>query len=108
MYTHNIEAYDIIIGSLGRIRNFELIWVVVNDMKGKGILTQETFSLVIKWYARARMDKEAIQTFKNMGKFGLSPDLASFNNLLIALCKLDNHLSKFVLPDRKVIIPNAK
>lgn len=86
-YTHRVEAYHIIIGSLGRIRKFELIWVLINDMKGKGILTQEAFSLVIKWYARARMDKEAIETFKNMGKFGLSPDLATFNNLLIALCK---------------------
>jgi len=86
-YTNSVEAYHIIIGSLGRIRKFELVWVLINDMKGRGILTQEAFSVVIKWYARARMDKEAVETLKNMGKFGLSPDLATFNNLLIALCK---------------------
>jgi pentatricopeptide repeat protein len=56
-------------------------------MKGRGILTQEAFSMVIKWLAKARMDKEVIETIKNMGEFGLSPDLDTFNHLLISLCK---------------------
>jgi len=86
-YAHSVEAYHIIIDSLGKIQQYGLMWTVVNLMKIKGVLTKETFAIIMRRYARAKKIEEAIYTFDTMEKFGVPPDLEAFNSLLSALCK---------------------
>eukprot|EP01018_Ginkgo_biloba_P031509 Gb_22860 [translate_table: standard] len=89
-YTHRVEAYHIMIDILGRIRQYQLMWNLINDMKSKGILKQRTFSVMIRRYVRAHKVQEAVETFEVMDTYGVPPDLVAFNSLLTALCKCKN------------------
>ncbi|GAB2226643.1 hypothetical protein Droror1_Dr00022458 [Drosera rotundifolia] len=86
-FRHTTECYNALIESLGKIKQFKVIDVLVGNMKTKGLLTKDTFMLIIRRYARARKVKEAIQTFEKMGKYGLKSDSTDFNRFLNTLCK---------------------
>lgn len=59
-------------------------------MKRHSLLNIETFSIIMRKYARAQKIDEALYTFHVMDKHGVSPNLAAFNSLLSALCKSNN------------------
>ncbi|KAL4198048.1 hypothetical protein AMTRI_Chr03g138270 [Amborella trichopoda] len=89
-YSHSVKSYHIMIGSLAKIRQYQLMWDLVNDMRRKDILNNETFCIMIRKYARAHKVDEAVYTFNVMDKFGLTPNLTAFNSLLSAFCKAKN------------------
>ncbi|KAL8137549.1 hypothetical protein V2J09_003550 [Rumex salicifolius] len=86
-FKHTTDCYNALIDSLGKIKQFNLIWVLVESMKGKDLLTKDTFMLIIRRYARAKKGTEAVQAFKKMETFGLKPDLSDSNRFLDTLCK---------------------
>ncbi|KAK6931013.1 Pentatricopeptide repeat [Dillenia turbinata] len=92
-FEHTSESYNALIESLGKIKQFKMIWVLMNAMKSKGLLTKETFALICRRYARARKTKEAIETFEKMSELGLKPELSDFNRLLDTLSK-SRHVTK--------------
>ncbi|GAV71930.1 PPR domain-containing protein/PPR_1 domain-containing protein/PPR_2 domain-containing protein/PPR_3 domain-containing protein [Cephalotus follicularis] len=89
-YTHSIRAYHTMIGSLAKIRQFQIMWDLVNSMRSKRLLNVETFCIIMRKYARAHKVEEAIYTFNVMEKYDVPPNLAAFNSLLSALCKSKN------------------
>ncbi|KAL2225964.1 UNVERIFIED_CONTAM: Pentatricopeptide repeat-containing protein, mitochondrial [Sesamum indicum] len=89
-YVHSIRAYHIMIESLAKIRQYEIMWDLVNSMRTKGILNIETFCIIMRKYARAQKVNEAVYTFNIMKKYDVPPNLAAFNGLLSALCKSKN------------------
>ncbi|MQM00236.1 hypothetical protein Taro_032957 [Colocasia esculenta] len=89
-YSHSVRAYHTMIASLAKIRQYQIMWELVNSMRSKGILNIETFSVIMRKYARAKKVDEAIYTFNVMDKYGVPPNLAAFNSLLSALCKSKN------------------
>ncbi|KAL3637218.1 hypothetical protein CASFOL_019517 [Castilleja foliolosa] len=89
-YEHSVRSYHIMIGSLAKIRQYEIMWDLVNTMRGKGILNIETFCIMMRKYARAQKVDEAVYTFNVMKKYDVPPNLAAFNGLLSALCKSKN------------------
>ncbi|KAF7829805.1 pentatricopeptide repeat-containing protein [Senna tora] len=89
-YSHSIRAYHTTIESLAKIRQYQIMWDLVNAMKKKGMLNVETFCIIMRKYARAQKVEEAVYTFNIMEKYGISPNLAAFNGLLSALCKSKN------------------
>ncbi|KAK7351099.1 hypothetical protein VNO77_10282 [Canavalia gladiata] len=89
-YSHTIKAYHLMIESLAKIRQYQIMWDLVNAMRKKGMLNVETFCIMMRKYARANKVDEAVYTFNVMDKFGVSPNLAAFNGLLSALCKSKN------------------
>lgn len=89
-YSHSIKAYHTMIGSLAKIRQYQIMWELVNAMRSEGILNIETFCVIMRKYARAKKVDEAIYTFNVMEKHGVPPNLAAFNGLLSALCKSKN------------------
>lgn len=89
-YTHSVEAYHTMVGSLAKIRQFEIMWDLVSTMRNKGMLNVETFCIIMRKYARMHKVDEALYTFNIMGKYGITPNLAAFNGLLSALCKSKN------------------
>ncbi|KAL8166131.1 hypothetical protein V2J09_007630 [Rumex salicifolius] len=89
-YIHSIRAYHAMIGSLAKVRQYEIMWDLVNAMKKKELLNIETFCIIMRKYARARKVDETIYTFNVMEKYGIVPNLAAFNGLLSALCKSKN------------------
>lgn len=109
-YEHSIKAYHNMIESMAKIRQYQIMWDLVNIMRSKGMLNIETFCIIMRKYARAQKVDEAVYTFNVMEKYDVPPNLAAFNGLLSALCKsknvrkaqeiFDNMKDRFV-PDSK-------
>ncbi|VFQ95633.1 unnamed protein product [Cuscuta campestris] len=89
-YDHSVKAYHAMIESLAKIRQYQVMWDLVNVMKGKGLLNVETFCIIMRKYARAKKVEEAVYTFNVMKKYDVPPNLSAFNGLLSALCKSKN------------------
>lgn len=89
-YSHSVRAYHSMIESLARIRQYQIMWDLVNAMRKEGILNIETFCIIMRKYARAQKVDEAVYAFNVMEKYGVHPNLAAFNSLLSALCKARN------------------
>lgn len=89
-YTHSVEAYHTMIGSLAKIRQFDIMWDIVSTMRKKGMLNIETFCIIMRRYARMQKVDEALYTFNVMEKYDVASTLAAFNGLLSALCKSKN------------------
>ncbi|KNA15957.1 hypothetical protein SOVF_093560 [Spinacia oleracea] len=86
-FKYTNEGYNALIDSLGKIRQFKMIWVLVDSMKNKGVLTKYTFNLIIRRYARAKKVDEAVAAFERMEQFGMTVDSSDFNQFLNTLCK---------------------
>lgn len=89
-YEHSIKAYHAMIESLAKIRQYEIMWDLINTMRTKNLLNIETFCIIMRKYARAQKVEEAIYTFNIMEKYNTPPNLSAFNGLLSALCKSRN------------------
>nr|AYM00640.1 pentatricopeptide repeat protein [Salvia miltiorrhiza] len=87
-FQHSSECYNCLIESLGKIKQFKMVWLLVDEMKLKGLLCADTFALISRRLARARKVKEAIETFERMErKYGMKPELQDYNRLLDTLSK---------------------
>lgn len=89
-YESCLESYNALIEALGKIKQFKMVWNLVEEMKRQGILSKGTFALISRRYARARKVKEAVYAFKRMNEFGLIPELNDYNRLIDTLCKSRN------------------
>jgi pentatricopeptide repeat protein len=89
-FKHTTSNYNALIESLGKIKQFKLIWSLVDDMKAKKLLSKETFALISRRYARARKVKEAIGAFHKMEEFGFKMESSDFNRMLDTLSKSRN------------------
>ncbi|KAJ8431133.1 hypothetical protein Cgig2_010066 [Carnegiea gigantea] len=89
-YMHGVEAYHTVIGSLAKIRQFDIMWGLLGTMRNRGLLRTETFCIIMRKYARMQKVDEALYTFNIMEKYNVTPNLTAFNGLLSALCKSKN------------------
>ncbi|GJR26324.1 pentatricopeptide repeat-containing protein [Tanacetum coccineum] len=88
-YEHSIRAYHAMVESLAKIRQYEIMWDLINSMRTKGLLNIETFCIIMNGCLTQKFE-EAIYTFNVMEKYNVPPNLAAFNGLLSALCKSKN------------------
>ncbi|CDY40885.1 hypothetical protein HID58_047622 [Brassica napus] len=89
-YEHSVRAYHMMIESTAKIKQYKLMWDLINSMRKKKMLNVETFCIVMRKYARAQKVDEAVYAFNVMEKYDLAQNLAAFNGLLSALCKSKN------------------
>ncbi|GLT35028.1 hypothetical protein SLA2020_095130 [Shorea laevis] len=86
-FKYTTESYNVLIEALGKIKQFKIIWNLVEDMKRRGLLTKDTFALISRRYARARKIIEAVDAFEKMKTFGFELEPSDFNRLLDTLSK---------------------
>ncbi|XP_061365865.1 pentatricopeptide repeat-containing protein At1g71060, mitochondrial-like [Gastrolobium bilobum] len=86
-FKHSTESFHALIEALGKIRQFKMIWNLVDDMKRRKLLTTDTFAFIARRYARVRKVKEAVEAFEKMEQYGLKPQVSDFNRLIDVLCK---------------------
>ncbi|OMO88106.1 hypothetical protein COLO4_20460 [Corchorus olitorius] len=86
-FKYSTESYNALIEALGKIKQFRLIWNLVNDMKNRKLLNKDTFALISRRYARARKVEEAIRAFERMEEFGFKLETSDFNRLIDTLSK---------------------
>ncbi|PKA64644.1 Pentatricopeptide repeat-containing protein [Apostasia shenzhenica] len=89
-FKYTTQVFHHLIDALGKIKQFRLIWSLVESMKQNGILKKETFNLISRRYARARKIREAVEAFEKMEMFGLKPESSDYNGLIDTISKSRN------------------
>lgn len=90
-YRHGTETYNALLNILGKAQHFKTMWQLVTEMHNQGdrpsLVTDETFTILIRRYAAAHMVERAIETFDKREEFGLKFNTPAFQILLCALCR---------------------
>ncbi|CAA7015396.1 unnamed protein product [Microthlaspi erraticum] len=89
-YVHSSQAYNAMVDVLGKCRNFELMWRLVDEMKKteSGLVTLDTMSKVMRRLAKSGKYNEAVDAFLEMEKsYGVKADSFAMNSLMDALVK---------------------
>ncbi|KAG6520219.1 pentatricopeptide repeat-containing protein At1g71060, mitochondrial-like [Zingiber officinale] len=89
-FVYTSEIFHHLIEALGKIKQFRLIWNLVDIMMRRGLLKRETFTLIIRRYVRAKKLKEAVESFEKMSLFGLKAELSDYNSLIDTISKSKN------------------
>ncbi|KAG5569179.1 hypothetical protein H5410_058945 [Solanum commersonii] len=87
-YSPNTESFNEILDILGRMRRFDELNQVLDEMSKRGNLVNErTYGIVINRYAGAHRVEDAKEFFYKRKNFGLELDLIAFQTLLVCLCR---------------------
>ncbi|KAL8492629.1 hypothetical protein ACS0TY_023999 [Phlomoides rotata] len=88
-YRHSYDVYKSMIKILGKMRQFGVVWALIEEMRKENpqLLSTEVFVVLMRRFASARMVKKAIEVLDEMPKYGCEPDEYVFGCLLDALCK---------------------
>jgi len=89
-YTPNCEVYNEIIKILGKMKRFEELHQVLDEMsQRKEFINEETFSILIRRFVAAHKVEEAINIFHRREEFGLDNELDSeaLQTLLMWMCR---------------------
>ncbi|XP_077209901.1 tetratricopeptide repeat (TPR)-like superfamily protein isoform X2 [Tasmannia lanceolata] len=86
-YKHTPEAYDKMVDILGKMKQIQKMWKLVEVMCGAGLVTLNTVAKVMRRLTAAGKGEDAIKTFFDLEALGLKKDVESMNLLLDALCK---------------------
>ncbi|ESQ47591.1 hypothetical protein EUTSA_v10020419mg [Eutrema salsugineum] len=89
-YRHSSQAYNAMVDVLGKSRNFELMWRLVDEMKCESpeLVTLDTMSKVMRRLAKSGKYSEAVDAFLEMEKsYGVRTDTNAMNSLMDALVK---------------------
>ncbi|KAF8722857.1 hypothetical protein HU200_021988 [Digitaria exilis] len=86
-FRYTAESFHNLIEALGKIKQFRLVWSLVETMRCRCLLSKDTFKLIVRRYARARKVNEAVETFEKMSSFGLKIELSDYNWLIDTLSK---------------------
>jgi pentatricopeptide repeat protein len=86
-YAHSPYACSRMIDLLGKMRQTDRMWDLLDDMRCRGLVTVETFAKGIRRLAGARRWKDAIVLFDKLEDMGLERNTETMNVLLDSLCK---------------------
>lgn len=87
-YKSSAESYDTMVDILGKSKQFDIMWVLVEEMvQIAGLISLVTMSKIMRRLAGAGRWMTAIETFHDIEHFGLTKDASAMNILLDTLCK---------------------
>lgn len=87
-YSPGSIVYNEILDVLGKMQVFDELIEVLDEMsRRKGLLDEKTFEVLLNRYAAARKVEEAIEVYKRRKQFGIENDLVAFQALLTWLCR---------------------
>ncbi|KAG9452163.1 hypothetical protein H6P81_005067 [Aristolochia fimbriata] len=105
-YEHSAEAYDKMVDILGKMKQIDTMWKLVEEMQENGHITLNTVAKVMRRLAGAGRWEETIKTFDDLEIFGVKKDVKSMNILLDTLCKENKvERAREVFLELKVHIP---
>nr|XP_043607963.1 pentatricopeptide repeat-containing protein At3g62470, mitochondrial-like [Erigeron canadensis] len=81
-FKHDSRTYNVMMGILGKTKQFETMIALVGEMGEKGLLTLETFQICIKAFAAAQQRRKAVGVFELMKKYDFKVGVDSINMLL--------------------------
>ncbi|EOA30222.1 hypothetical protein CARUB_v10013344mg [Capsella rubella] len=114
-YRHSAKSYNAMVDVLGKCRNFDLMWELVDEMMKKsdesGLVTLDTMSKVMRRLAKSGKYSEAVEAFLGMEKsYGVKTDTIAMNSLMDALVKENSieHAHEVFLKLFDTIKPDAR
>ncbi|XP_057550702.1 putative pentatricopeptide repeat-containing protein At1g26500 [Amaranthus tricolor] len=86
-FTHTPVTYNKMLDIVGKSRNIDLFWELLNEMAQKKVATDKTFRIALKTLAAARELKKCVDYFHMMNahEYGYSLDI--LNKVVETLCK---------------------
>ncbi|XP_052173564.1 putative pentatricopeptide repeat-containing protein At1g26500 [Diospyros lotus] len=108
-FTHTSLTYNKMLDVIGKSRNIDLFWDVLQDMGRRRVVTQKTFSIGLKTLASARELKKCVEFFHVMNGYGWCYSLETLNKVVESLCKakLVSEANHVVTKLRDWIKPNG-
>ncbi|KAL6566012.1 hypothetical protein OROHE_005067 [Orobanche hederae] len=111
-FHHNYDTYHSILHKLSRLRAFEPITSLLNELRNSQIKCGENlFITLIRNYGIASKPKEAIKIFLRINDFGVKRSARSFNTLLNALVQNKKYDSVYFMfknsQERYDVMPNV-
>lgn len=108
---HSPDLYNLMVDNLGKMKKFDLVWELVEEMKSLGAyVTLDTISKIMRRLAKAGKYEDAVEAFRKMELFGVQRDLTSMNLLMDALVKERSveHAEGLFLEFMELIPPNLQ
>ncbi|XP_010256135.1 PREDICTED: pentatricopeptide repeat-containing protein At3g22670, mitochondrial isoform X2 [Nelumbo nucifera] len=87
-FKHSVDSYDLMVDILGKSKQFDVMWELVEEMvRLGGLISLVTMSKIMRRLAGASRWTDAMESFRNIERFGVSKDTSAMNMLLDTLCK---------------------
>ncbi|XP_042376764.1 pentatricopeptide repeat-containing protein At3g22670, mitochondrial-like [Zingiber officinale] len=109
-FKHSSISYDMMVDILGKSKQFDVMWSLINEMVCLGgLVSLTTMTKVMRRLAGAGRWGDAIKIFKSIESFGVRKDTIAINALLDTLCKEKSvkHARDAFLELRDEVQPNA-
>ncbi|CAA0829101.1 Pentatricopeptide repeat-containing protein -mitochondrial [Striga hermonthica] len=85
-FKHSPNFYNLMVNNLGKVKKFELMWDLAEEMKTlEGYFTLDTMTKIMRRLVKAGKHEDAIEAFKKLELFGIEKDTEALNRLIEAL-----------------------
>ncbi|KAK6929925.1 Pentatricopeptide repeat [Dillenia turbinata] len=87
-YNHRPGFYDKMVDVLGKAKNYDLMWDLLETMDRMGVcISLETVSKVMRRLVKGDKWEDAIEVFRKLEQYGVSKNTSAMNVLIDALVK---------------------
>ncbi|GER54752.1 pentatricopeptide repeat-containing protein [Striga asiatica] len=84
-FKHPPNIYNLMVNNLGKLKKFELMWDLAEEMKTQeGYFTLDTMTKIMRRLVKAGKHEDAIEAFENLELFGIEKDTTALNRLIEA------------------------
>ncbi|KAH9318733.1 hypothetical protein KI387_020502 [Taxus chinensis] len=91
-YSHTSEAYNQMLFIVARMRKFDTVWELLEEMHRNDpkLITHKTMQIVLARFAKVCPLRETVEAFESLEDYTGVLDVTAFNALLRALCQERN------------------
>ncbi|KAJ4961578.1 hypothetical protein NE237_021488 [Protea cynaroides] len=86
-FTHSSISFNKMVDVIGKSRNIDLLWEMLQEMANRRLVTTKTFTIALKSLASARELKKCIEFFHLMNTHEFNYNLETLNEVVEILCR---------------------
>ncbi|KAK9935039.1 hypothetical protein M0R45_022155 [Rubus argutus] len=108
-FTHTAVSLNKMADVIGKSRNIELFWDLLNEVGRRRLVNDRTFLIALKTLAAARELKKCVEFFHVMNGYGIEYSVETLNKVIGSLCgtKLVEEAKFVVFKLKESIRPNG-
>ncbi|XP_059648780.1 putative pentatricopeptide repeat-containing protein At1g26500 [Cornus florida] len=108
-FNHTSLTFNKMVDCIGKSRNIDLFWELLQDMGRRRIVNDKTFRIALKTLASARELKKCIDFFHKMNDYGCCYSVETLNKVIETLCgsKLVDEAQHIVTKLKECVKPNG-